>query len=279
MAVSSSYRVDYHGSPGLNWSDDDIVATTEAFRSVASSCFNGQVPEYQCLLGTRECLEDKVITIARSSDDGKIIGFCSAVLFHVPGLSDPVLHTGLTCVVPEARRLGLVRALLSSLLTNFALRSFRPWRTIWLTNLAAVVSSLGAFSSTFDDCYPSPRFPDAAPPSETHLLIARHFVANTDRITILNPKAEFDETKFVFEGANRGNMFAKDKGANPHRSNAVNTFFESRLDFERDDEMLQVAWLNLVVHWWRKLWMLSMSLLGGRYITRLTLPSIRGKKW
>jgi hypothetical protein len=246
------YRIEYHGSPGTDWTDEQIASETGGLRSVAASCFNGIVPEYQCLLGTRECFVDKVITIARSTDDEEILGFTSAVVFRVPGVPDPVFHTGLTCVAPKARKLGLVRALVTTLLVQYLARSTRPWRTIWVTNLASVVSSLGTFASTFDEVYPSPQC--CSTPPSTHALITRYFAANWQLLTTLHPDAKFDDEKFVFMGANKGNVFAKEKGANPHRSNIANAFFEPRLNFDRDDEMLQVGRISLGSFAWKGLW-------------------------
>jgi hypothetical protein len=259
--AACSYRVEYHGNPGRDWSDDTIAAETERLRKVAASCFNGTAPEYQCLRGTRGCFEDKVITIARSTggggdDENEILGFTSAVLVDVPGVPDgPVFHTGLTCVHPKARKLGLVRALVTTLLVQYLARSTRPWRTIWVTNLASVVSSLGTFASTFDDVYPSPQYPDA-PPSESHVLVGRYFAANWDRVFVPNPLAEFDDDKFIFKLANRGNAFTKERGANPHRNCAANAFFEPRLDWERDDAMFQVGKISLPSFGWKAVWKL-----------------------
>jgi hypothetical protein len=269
-ACPCPYRIEYHAAPGRDWSDDKIAVETKLLRGLAASCFNGAVPEYQCLLGTRECLENKVIAIARSTLGGEeILGFTSAVVFDVPGVPDPIFHTGLTCVAPRARKLGLVRALVTTLLVHYLARSSRPWRPIWVTNVAPVVSSLGTFASTFDNVYPSPQHPDT-PPSETHVLIARHFAANWDRIAIPNPHIEFDEAQFVFRGGVRGTMFSKEKGANPHRSSVTNDFFERRLDFHRDDVMIQVGRISLPSFGWKgmwKLWPLSLLEWGARSVT------------
>jgi hypothetical protein len=133
---------------------------------VARTCF-AELPDYQCLRGTREELSDKVISVARRLD-GTMAGFCSMALLPVPRVGQ-VLHMGLTCVRPEDRSAGLTHLLNSKAVTHYLVR-YRPLGRQWISNVACVLSSLGNIALHCDNVYPSP-FQDSQP-SKTHLRIA-----------------------------------------------------------------------------------------------------------
>lgn len=92
---------------------------------VATVCFDGNVQKYNCLTGNRKDLDDKVIAIARRSEDGKLNDFLSSIIINVPDLSIPVLRCGITCTSPEARGLGLTKKLNSTVLIRFWIQNWR----------------------------------------------------------------------------------------------------------------------------------------------------------
>lgn len=232
-------RIDYHFRPGRSLSEGRLRNLIFELRQVGRSCFD-PLPAYQCLIGTREELADKVITVARTAS-GRALAFSSAVILPVPGFG-PVLHLGLTCVRPEARSGRLTSRLLSRLLLSYWLR--QRGRRFWISNVACVLSSLGNVALTFDDIYPSPFGP--AHPSADHLAIARGIDRHFRSKMHIDASAQLDERRFVFRASVPGSVFQKqaDDARFRHRDLRLNHWYASLMDFSAGDEVLQVGWIG-----------------------------------
>lgn len=241
MATGSSCRVEFLYRPGEHLGQEAIERLSSELREIAAPCFS-EIPDYQCLTGTRESLSDKVIAIGRLGD-GRAVGFCSAVLLPVEGMGD-VLHLGLTCVHPDARSLRLTTRLMSRLVITYFLRH-RHLRRVWCSNVACVLSSLGNVALNFDRVYPSPHGPER--PSETHLKIARAIDAQHREAIYIDPQAVLDEEAFVFRRSVPGTMFQKEEedARYRHRDRELNDYYASRMSFEDGDEVVQVGYVDL----------------------------------
>ncbi|MEW6774824.1 MAG: hypothetical protein AB1405_00885 [Bdellovibrionota bacterium] len=241
MGKENGYKVEYLDRPGRSFSMGKIYRLVEELRSIAATCFD-EIPDYQCLKGTREELSDKVITLARD-ESGKAVGFCSAALLPVSGVGD-VLHLGLTCVRSDARGGRLTHQLTSRLLAEYLLR--HPLSKIWVSNVACVLSSLGNVALNFDDIYPSPFGPEH--PSENHLAIARAISAQYREKIYIKPTALFDTAHFVFRGSVEGTVFEKGEydSRYRHRDDELNDFYGCLMEFENGDEVLQVGNCSLL---------------------------------
>lgn len=241
MSKKSKYQVSFLYRPGLTMSDEEIAALQQELRGVAATCFD-EIPEYQCLLPGRASLEDKVITVARRSD-GRMAGFCSAVLLPVEGVGE-VFHMGLTCVHQFARGHRLTHKLTSRLLAQYMLR-YRPFGRLWISNAACVLSSLGNIALNFEDVFPSPY--GAKAPSETHMKIAGAISAHYRAHMAVRDDAVFCPHSFVFQGSVEGTSFQKtaDDTRYHHRKPYLNQFYMTLLNFEGGDEVLQVGYVSL----------------------------------
>ncbi|WP_372367331.1 hypothetical protein [Candidatus Uabimicrobium sp. HlEnr_7] len=234
------YKVDFLYRPGLNYSDEKLQELISELQEVASCCFD-ELPNYQCISGSREELSDKVITIARN-DKGKLIGFCSAVLLPIPGMGS-IFHLGLTCVLPQARGFGLTHVLTSKVLVKYLL-FYRPIGCQWISNVACVLSSLGNCSIYFRDIYPSPFF---TTPSETHKKIAETINNQYRKKIHIDAEANFDDKNFVFRGSVKNTVFQKEADDLRffHRQKYVNNYYKSIINFEEGDEVLQIGHISL----------------------------------
>lgn len=239
--MKQRFRYEIVSRPWLRWSDAERRARVAELREVGALCLH-PFPEYQLFLGTREELSDKLLIEARGPG-GRLEGFCSAVLLDVPGVGE-VLHLGLTCVRPEARGAALTHSLSSRLVLRYLLRG-PPWRRVYVTNVAAVLSSLGNFAVNLTGAYPSPFFRGPVP--APYLEIARAFDRRYRAKAHIQPQAEWDEAAFVFRGSGRGTAFQKEAGdaRYHHRDPELNRFYQQRLHFEDGDEMLQVGTISL----------------------------------
>ena len=254
-----NYTIQCYIRPGRSWSLEKQREFVAELREVAMESFGftdqSQVPAYQCLVWPDETpegasLDDKVIAVARehtqfpSDGPGKMLGFSSAVLLPIPGLSSPVLHLGLTCIILSARSYGLTKAFSSRIITLTFLRlTALHSEKLWITSLACVVSSLGNAAQEFDNVWPSPAYPNG-PPSGTHAHIAAYIAQNPKlREAMYIPSGcVYDADRSVFQGSVKGTVFRKERKDRRyhHGSKEMNTFYDSRIDWERGDEVLQI---------------------------------------
>ncbi|MEO1173677.1 MAG: hypothetical protein AAFX94_16750, partial [Myxococcota bacterium] len=150
------------------------------------------------------------------------------------------LHMGLTCVDPSTRGAGLTRRLNELLVRSFLLRT-RPLGRVWLSCVACVKSSLGNVALHFDNVYPSPF--SAPRPSPVHRAIGEAVSENFRELIHIRTDSRFDEDAFVFRSGAQGTAFQKrrDDERYLHRHPKLNQFYDSLMDFENGDLVLQVA--------------------------------------
>lgn len=235
------YKVEFFYRPGKNLPRGDIATLQEELRNIASNCFD-ECPNYQCLEDSRTALDDKVITIAKNSE-GKIVGFCSALLIPMEGLGE-VLHLGLTCVDPIGRGHRLTHKLTSKLLTHYLLR-YRPFGKVWVTNVACVLSSLGNVAKNFENVFPSPYY--QAKPTVEQLKIAAAIDQHYRKHIAINDDAEFCPHTFLFKGSVTDSVFEKEAEDTRyhHRDKELNQFYLDLIKFDRGDEVLQIGTVSL----------------------------------
>lgn len=232
------YTLHYLERPGRTMSDAELAELTRELRAVASTCFD-EVPLYQALTGEREELEHCVLVLGRRRD-GTLAGFCSGILLQVEGI-EHVLHMGLSCVHMDDRRSGLSRRLNDTMGRTYLMKHCFPFKSMWFTSCACVLSSLGNIALYFDDCYPSP-FHEGAP-TDVHLRIARVIDEHYRKQIYIEPEATFDDQDFVFRGSVKDTVFEKtaEDLRFQHRISELNQWYRGLMRFENGDEVLQVA--------------------------------------
>ncbi len=245
------YRIEFVNRPGRKYSDARLASLVKELRATAATCFD-VLPNYQVMAGTREELTDKVLAMAWRKD-GRMAGFCSCVVLPVEGIGK-VLHLGLTCVRPEDRGAGLTHLLTRRAVSGHLLRH-RPLGKMWVSNCAAVLSSLGSVALHFQNVYPSPARNND--PSPTHRRIAEAINHHYRHKMFVPESSTFDREAFIFRGSIKETVFAKE-GDDPrflHRKEFLNDYYRSILDFERGDEVLQIGCASAfgaVKHLYRK---------------------------
>ena len=235
-----SYEVLFH--PGNYFTKAQLDQLTSDLRSIASDCFD-EIPYYQTLTGKRDEYKRAIISLARDKDK-KIVGFCSSLVLEIPTVGD-VLHLGLTCASPKARGKKLTHKLTSKLLTQYLLKE-APFDGAWVTNCACVLSSLGNVALYFEDIYPSPF--GAKKPTGHHLNIAKG-ISKFHRAPIaINHDAKLNEQTFIFEGSVKDAVFEKSAHDSRfhHRNKEITHYYQSIMNFERGDEVLQVGKVSML---------------------------------
>ena len=233
--------IEVYNYPGKKLSVEKLDQLVDELWAVAELCFE-EVPTYQVLSRARKDLARAIITVARD-ENGVVRGFCSALVLSL-NENEKFFHTGLTCIDPLARGKKLTHKLTSKGLLHFILREslFKP---VWVTNCACVLSSIGNVAKHFEAVYPSPFFTEVA--TNKHHQIAEK-ISNDYRSQIaINENSFFNKEKFVFEGSVLNTSFQKDKKDERffHRDESITNFYQSLLNFERGDEVLQVGKISL----------------------------------
>ena len=120
-----------------------------------------------------------------------------------------------------------------------------PLKSVWISNCACVLSSIGNVAKYFEKVYPSPFNQEA--PSVNHLFIAKEISDKYRSQIAINETAYFDENKFVFEGSVSDTVFQKnsDDKRFHHRDIGLTNFYKSLLNFDRGDEVLQIGQVSL----------------------------------
>jgi len=236
----TAHRIQFLYRPGWYLLEEETQALVERLRDTAATCFD-QIPPYQVMEGSREEMSDKVLAIAWKHDD-TIAGFCSTVLLPVPEVGE-VLHLGLTCVRPEDRGSGLTHLLTRKVIVGHLLRH-KPIGRQWVSNCAAVLSSLGNVALHFEKVFPSPIGKPI--PSRQHVQIARAICGQHRGKMFVREDAVFDEESFVFRGSVKDTVFQKaaDDRRYHHRNHLLNRFYQNLMDFPNGDEVLQVGYVS-----------------------------------
>lgn len=239
MKAKISYT--FLNRPGNDWSDCRLSDLVQSLREVAASCLD-EIPDYQCLVLDRNFFKRALIVIAKDTKTSKVIGFCSTVLFDMP-TKENVLHLGLTCVSPNYRGLKLTHHLTSRAIKGYFLH-ISPFKPLWITNVACVLSSLGNVAKHFEHVYPSPY---RKKPTAKHVQIAREVSRSYRSDFFVTEDVFFNEESFIFEASVAGNSFEKSDTDTKfyHREERLNDFYKSLLNFNRGDEVLQVGYVSI----------------------------------
>ncbi len=233
----TKYFFEYVEYPGRYLSDTKLIPLVKDIRDCATTCFD-ELPNYQCIKGTREELSDKIISLAYR-EDGVLAGFCSTVVLPVKYIGK-VLHLGLTCVRPEDRGGKLTHKLMTKVLVNYIFRK-SPFNKVWISNCACVLSSLGNVAIYFENVFPSP-FGSKEPSFKHHLIANTINTLYREKMYIL-PDAKFDYNNFVFRGSVINTPFQKstsDRQYN-HRFGFSNNYYNNIMNIDKGDEVLQIG--------------------------------------
>ncbi|KAJ7678089.1 hypothetical protein DFH06DRAFT_1422604 [Mycena polygramma] len=228
---------------------------------VAQTALN-PVPDYQCLSARPGALDDKLIVVAYAGTEAgpgkesdklnlterpRAVAFTSALYLDVPEVDHPVLHTGLTVAVPSLQRTGILAQLFVQLFQHVV--PLHP-RGMWVTTLAAVLSSLVQSEKALENTYPCPPSrKNSTGRQREHLAIARAIDERYRAPLLISPAAIWDEESFVFRGSmdwEAAETFKKDVDDARfwHRDQAANEFFRGLMRPGSGDEVLLVGFMD-----------------------------------
>ncbi|KAF7377590.1 Membrane protein [Mycena sanguinolenta] len=202
----------YH-HPGRHLPLSKQVELRKELLAIAQTSFN-PIPDYQCLSSRPDALDDKLIVVAYTGTDPAEgdgeenkepdrspcpVAFTSAMYLDVADLEHAVLHTGLTIAAPSVQRTGILVQLFAQLFLH--VMPLHP-DGVWVTTLAAVLSSLVQSATMLCNTYPCPpNYQSNQQPRREHLAIARAVDERYRAQLLISPDAEWDAESFVFRGS------------------------------------------------------------------------------
>ncbi|MCY1536787.1 hypothetical protein D9M68_722570 [compost metagenome] len=206
----------------------------------------GKDLDYGVLSGDPERLRRAVVTLLYDRDSGHPIAFNALSIMPIEVRGRPVeaIHLGLVMVDPGYRTQGLSWVLYG--LTCILLFFRRGLRPIWISNVTQVPAIIGKVAEVFVTAYPNPFSPSRR--SFEHLSVAREIMKSHRHVFGVDEGAGFDEARFVITDAYRGgsdNLKKTFDAAPKHRDERVNALCRRELDYQRGDDFLQVARLDL----------------------------------
>ena len=233
--------------PG-RWLDDGALGRlVDDLRTVAIAGQRGKpMPQYGALLGERDDLARRCITLVTLKRTGEPIGFCALAYFDIVmgARLISVVHLGLLYVVPDHQHRHLSNVLYGAstllLLTRGGLQPF------WISNVSQVPAAIGLTARHYDDVYPRPD--KGARQSFMHLALARAILRDHRRAFGVGDDARFNEQRQVIENAYTGGSDDLKKTwdeAPKHRDPAINEMCRTWLDYDRGDDVLQLGRCNL----------------------------------
>lgn len=232
--------------PGAHLDDAALATLVEQLRTVASRTLSQGALTYGVFSGERERLSQSIVTLITEKDSGKPVAFNALAQMRVmlDGEPQEVTHLGLVMVDPDVRGQGLSWVLYGlTVLVLFIRGGLRPR---WISNVTQVPGVVGMVCQTFSEVYPSP---DAgARQSFSHLSLARQIMAEHRHVFGVGAEAGFDEARSVITDAYTGGSDDLKKSfaaATQHREARYNAFCETQLDYERGDDVLQIARMDL----------------------------------
>lgn len=206
----------------------------------------GKDLDYGILTGDPERLRQGIVTILYDKATGAPIAFnaLSAMPLELKGRPIEAIHLGLVMVDPGYRTQGLSWVLYG--LTCILIFFRRGLRPIWISNVTQVPAIIGKVAEAFLTAYPNP-FEETRRSFE-HINVARDIMRKHRIVFGVGPGAGFDEENFVITDAYTGgsdNLKKTFEQAPKHRDERANALCSDKLNYDRGDDFLQLARLDL----------------------------------
>jgi hypothetical protein len=233
--------------PGLWMDDARLSRLQDDIQCVARAAVPGDL-RYGVLLRERAPFRNRLLVVGRRVDSGEVVGFNALpwLTVRLGGRPVTVMHMGLLIIHPAHQRQGLQGLLYGLGAFNAYHRSKE--RPLWISNVTEVPAVFGAICDQVREPYP--HYAQEAPPPPAYRALAAAIFAQHRHEFGVGREASFDQERFVITGSYTGGSDALKKAfenAPRYRVDACNAFCRARLDYERGDDFLQIAKMDVTV--------------------------------
>ena len=245
LSLHRDVRVRVIERPGLWMEPAELNALLATFRGIVVDGIGNDL-QYGVLSGDIQRLRNAVITVVYDRSNGRAVAFnaLSYMPIEIRGRATEALHLGLVMVDPAYRAKGMSWILYTlTCVLMFFRRGLRP---LWISNVTQVPAVVGKVAEGFVNAYPNPFTPTRR--SFDHLIVAREIMAHHRQVFGVGDEAGFDEQRMVITNAYTGgsdNLKKTFEQAPKHRDERVNALCARELDYDRGDDFLQIARLDL----------------------------------
>ncbi len=248
LVTSPGIRTRIVERPGRWMQPAEIDELLADLRQVAHSVLPQGELDYGVLTGDQERLEHAVITVLYDRTENRPVAFNALSYMDVllRGRPASVLHLGLVMVDPGQRSRGMSWVLYG--LTCMLLFFRNQLRPLWISNVTQVPAIVGMVADSFAAVFPTPH-PEARRTFD-HLALAREIMTKHRAVFGVGEDAGFDPERFVITNAYTGGSDHLKKtfeDAPKHRNEVFNQLCADNLDYQRGDDFLQLAQVNLGV--------------------------------
>jgi hypothetical protein len=231
--------------PGLWMQPSDQEELVAQLREVVQRSI-GKDLDYGILQGDTERLRQSIVTLLYDKASGRAIAFNALTIMPIElrGRRIEAIHLGLVMVDPTFRTQGLSWVLYG--LTCVLIFFRRGLRPLWISNVTQVPAIIGKVAQVFVSAYPNPF--EATRRTFEHLSVAREIMTHHRQVFGVGTEAGFDEDRLVITDAYTGgsdNLKKTFEQAPKHRDERVNLLCERELNYQRGDDFLQIARLDM----------------------------------
>lgn len=232
--------------PGRWCDEEELKKITKDVRSVIDNSDDGKdTPEYGILTGDKADLEQRVVSIIYDESD-EAIGFSAQAYIDLKiGLTPiSVLHLGLVYISDKARGKNITVLLYS--LPSLILMMKNAFRKQWISNVTQVPAVFGLVQDFYSKTWPSLNMKS---PSYEHKVLAKRIYDEAKEVFGVGEDSSFDYKRHIIINAYTGgsdNLKKTFEECTPYRLNdEVNTYMKENLDYDRGDDVLQLAQLDI----------------------------------
>jgi hypothetical protein len=203
------------------------------------------IPEYGVLKGEESDLSKRIISIIYDKDD-KPIAMSAQIYFNIElgATNEEVLHLGLAFVSKSSRGKSITTLIYG--LPNLFILLKNGFRKQWISNVTQVPAAFGLVQDFYSDCYPS-MYQDN--PNQEQKIIAQRIFDDNKQAFGVGEEAVFLADDFIIEDSYTGgsdNLKKTYEQCAKYRADRrVDVFLKDSLDYERGDDFLQVAFLDI----------------------------------
>jgi hypothetical protein len=242
LPLSSSMTFKMWDRPGEWCTDAEIKTLVTDLKSIVLNSKDKEVPEYGVLLGDREDMKSRLISVVYQK--GKPVAFSAQahVEFRIGLKVVRVLHLGLVYVDKSIRGSGLTS--LTYALPNVLLLLQSGIRSRWVSNVTQVPSIFGLVEDFYTEAYPNT---SGAPQTFDHYMIANELVHHHPAVFGVGHDCEYDPKTQIIRNAYTGgsdNLKKSFEETVKSRNEKVNALFRDHLDYSRGDDYIQLAILD-----------------------------------
>lgn len=240
------YRITVYDQPGRWMKQEELARLQQDLFLVASKSMD-ETPTYGVFSQDPRAYDNRIIGVVWDGD--KPIAFTALVYLPIllHNKIEIIIHLGLTMIDKDYGGQRLQGPIFEKL---FVIPSINQLKLSWtLTNIAASPAGIGSVSDYFEDAYP--HYNGSTERKPYHVNVAVEVLMGYKHEFGCSKNSVFDRKDFVVIGSNEptgggAHQFIRTDPVSKYKVEECNEFCKNTLNFSREDELFQVAKVNII---------------------------------